>query len=290
MQYVIMDLEWNNTYAKKTSGFINEIIEIGAVKTDEKLNTIDTFSCIVRSQIGRKLRGSVKKLTNLTNDDISSGVPFAKAFSIFRKWMGEEETVIMTWGDSDIRVLIENYSYFAGINSVPFLEKYCDLQRYYQRVKQRRADQQAGLITAAQEVGIDPELYTHHRALGDSLLTTDIFELIYDENVLRKEIVTCDEEYYARLLFKAKVLKNIDNPMIDKKRLEHYCDACGKQCELVTPWKFSCQYFRAVFHCDSCDTTYAVKVRFKKLYDRVDYKKVVTVVTPESEEEEDDDE
>ena len=65
MQYVIIDLEWNNAYSKKTAGFINEIIEIGAVKIDENLDTVDTFSCIVRSQIGRKLRGSVKKLTNL---------------------------------------------------------------------------------------------------------------------------------------------------------------------------------------------------------------------------------
>lgn len=290
MQYIIMDLEWNNTYAKKTSGFINEIIEIGAVKVNEQLDTIDTFSCIIRSQIGRKLRGSVKKLTNLTNDDISTGMPFTQAFSCFRKWIGSEETVIMTWGDSDIRVLIDNYSYFNGINQVPFLYYYCDLQKYYQRVKQRRADQQAGLITAAQECGIDPEIYTHHRALGDSLLTTDIFDIIYNEKALKKEIVRCDNEYYARLLFKAKVLKNIENPLIDKKRLEHYCDACGVQCELVSPWKFSCQFFRAQFRCPECDTTYGVRVRFKKLYDSVDYKKIVTVIGPETDSEEDDEE
>ena len=78
MQYIIMDLEWNNTYAKKADGYINEIIEIGAVKLDDELETVDTFSCIIRSQIGKKLRGSVKRLTHLTNDDISTGVPFTK--------------------------------------------------------------------------------------------------------------------------------------------------------------------------------------------------------------------
>ncbi|MCQ2476447.1 MAG: exonuclease domain-containing protein [Clostridia bacterium] len=292
MQYVVMDLEWNNTYAKKTAGFINEIIEIGAVKLDEQFDTVDDFSCIIRSQIGRKLRGSVKKLTNLTNDDISTGMPFTQAFSHFRKWIGNtDDTVILTWGDGDIRVLIENYSYLNGITQIPFLTHYCDLQKYYQkRANRNRADQQAGLITAAQEVGIDPEIYTHHRALGDSMLTADIFELIYDKKSFEKETVVCNDEYYARLLYKAKVLKNIDNPLIDKKRLEHYCDTCGKQCELISPWKFSCQFFRAQFNCPECNTTYGVRVRFKKLFDGVDFKKIVTVISPELDSEEDDDE
>ena len=59
MDFIIMDLEWNNTYARKTKGFINEIIEIGAVKLDENLNFKDKFSCLVRPQIGKKLRGTV---------------------------------------------------------------------------------------------------------------------------------------------------------------------------------------------------------------------------------------
>lgn len=290
MQYVIMDLEWNNAYSKKKSGYINEIIEIGAVKINEEFDTVDTFSCIIRSQIGRKLRGSVKRLTNLTNDDISTGVPFSKAFSEFKKWIGTEKTVIMSWGDGDIRTLIENYNYFCGIMTVPFLKYYCDLQRYYQKVKKRRADQQAGLLTAAQEIGVDPELYTHHRALGDSQLTADIFEIIYDEDIFKKEIRECDEEFYDRLMYKAKVLKNIDNSLIDKKRLEHYCDTCGTQCELLEPWKFSCSFFRAKFYCKTCDTTYAVRVRFKKLYDSVDFKKIVTVVNSEEADDEEDDE
>lgn len=286
MQYVVMDLEWNNTYAKKTAGFINEIIEIGAVKMNEDLDVVDEFSCIIRSQIGRKLRGSVKKLTNLTNDDISTGMPFTKAFATFRQWIGPEKTVILTWGDSDIRVLIENYKYLNGLDSIPFLSYYCDLQKYFMKIKPDASVQQAGLITAAQAVGIDPEMYAHHRALGDSLLTADIFEIVFNEAKFKNEILECNSEFYERLLYKAKVLKNIESPLIDKKRLEHYCDACGTQCRLVSPWKFSCQFFRAVFVCDTCETTYNVRVRFKKQYDRVDFKKIVTVVDDEPDEDE----
>ena len=40
MNYVILDLEWNAAYSRKLKGYINEIIEFGAVKCDEQLNII----------------------------------------------------------------------------------------------------------------------------------------------------------------------------------------------------------------------------------------------------------
>ena len=49
MNYIIMDLEWNNTYCKKKKGFMNEIIEIGAVKLNSNLDIIDTYSIFVLS-------------------------------------------------------------------------------------------------------------------------------------------------------------------------------------------------------------------------------------------------
>ena len=35
MNYIIFDLEWNNAYSYVSKGFMNEIIEIGAVKLNE---------------------------------------------------------------------------------------------------------------------------------------------------------------------------------------------------------------------------------------------------------------
>ncbi len=47
MFYVIFDLEWNNAYDYKLRKGMNEIIEIGAVKLDEKLNIVDTFKQLI---------------------------------------------------------------------------------------------------------------------------------------------------------------------------------------------------------------------------------------------------
>ena len=38
---MILDLEWNTAYSKSEGQFINEIIEFGAVKLNEKLKVID---------------------------------------------------------------------------------------------------------------------------------------------------------------------------------------------------------------------------------------------------------
>ena len=280
MQYIVLDLEWNNTYAKKANGFINEIIEIGAVKLDSELDTVDTFSCIIRSQIGQLLRGSVKRLTHLTNDDINSGMPFTKAFSMFRKWIGSEETVIFTWGDGDVRVLLENFQYLNGIKVIPFLDKYCDLQKVFQRLYSCPKGQQTGLLTAAQMLDIDPEMYIHHRALGDSMLTADILKKIMPGNEPFPEISGCGEDFYSKLVFKAKVIRNIDNPLVDKKRMCHVCETCGTACNQLTAWKFHCQFFRANFHCPECDLDYTVGVRFKKHFDHVEFRKIVSVIEP----------
>ncbi len=49
VNYIIMDLEWNNTYCKKKKGFMNEIIEIGAVKLNSNLDIVDTFSVFIKA-------------------------------------------------------------------------------------------------------------------------------------------------------------------------------------------------------------------------------------------------
>ena len=70
MNFVILDLEWNGSYSKRDKKFYNEIIEFGAVKTDSKLNIIDTFSMLVTPTIGKKLNSRIKALTNITNEEL----------------------------------------------------------------------------------------------------------------------------------------------------------------------------------------------------------------------------
>lgn len=282
MDFIIMDLEWNNTYARKTKGFINEIIEIGAVKLDENLNYKDKFSSVIRPQIGKRLRGSVKELTNITNEEVRSGDPFTKVFSHFRRWVGPD-SVFLTWGDGDIRVLIDNYKYLNGIDTIPFLSYYADMQSYIQSEMGLPKSKQVGLSTAAQALGVDESSFSHHRALDDSLMSVECLKKVYSAERFKSYISECNGEFYRKLTFKAHPISNINSPLIDRKVLDYRCEICSEKCEQLKPWSYSNQYFRSRYYCKKCDRTVKVAVRFKQYYDRIDVRKTVTPIDPETE-------
>ncbi|MGN1160854.1 MAG: exonuclease domain-containing protein [Candidatus Fimenecus sp.] len=272
MYYIIMDLEWNNSYVKTTQKFINEIIEIGAVKLNDKLETVDTFSQLIKPVISKKLRSRIKNLTHITNDDIKDGKPFSAVMTDFENWVGED-AVIMTWGDTDIRTLLSNYKMFLQKSSISFIKEYIDLQKYCQCFIDMENVQQAGLSYAAECLKIDTESFPHHRALDDSLLSAECLKKVFDSEKLSTHIVNCNGDFYARLAFRPYVIKDKNDPLIDKSMFNCFCDICGGKVETLKNWKFTNQSFRGVFFCEHCNREFRVNLRIKKFYDRLDVKR-----------------
>lgn len=272
MEYVILDLEWNGTYSKKLKGFFNEIIEFGAVKVDRELNIVETFSMLVRPQIGKKLSGKVKKLTNISNEDLGEGVPFTKALSRFKKFLGG--AVLMTWGTSDILALIENNKYFTNQNKLDFIRYYLDLQVYCERRLLYKKGQQMGLSTAAELLSIDQEGVEHHRALDDSLLSLECLRRLYQEEALVELVqnAMCDV-FYDKMCFKTTILCDLRNPLIDENEMYFDCDACGKRACRTTDWEMKNKSFRAVFHCAGCEKDFIGRIQFKLKYEGLLIKK-----------------
>ena len=276
MFYVIMDLEWNNSYNKYRKCFVNEILEIGAVMVNDELEVIDTFSVIIRSQLIKKLSGRVKNLTHITNEDMTSGVSFQRAVTEFSKWIGSKNCVFMSWGNSDIRVLYDNYSMFCKIKGIPFLTEYLDLQKYCQQFIVSATNQQISLVNAAIEMGIDISDCTFHRALEDSLLGLRCLKKCYNKDHLLNNAVICDEAFYQKLMFKATYITNINNPKIDKEKLKCKCDLCGEYMNRMSDWKSINQTFSALFYCKNCERLVRYSARFKEYYDKVDIKTSVS--------------
>lgn len=281
MQYVIMDLEWNNAYSKRRGGFMNEIIEVGAIKLDSELQTVSSFSEIVKAKVGKKLHSRVKALTNITNDEIAHGLPFCRVMYDFRQWIGDEKnTMIMTWGDSDIRVLIDNYKYFCNVDTVPFLYHYADLQKICQYKMDISNSRQIGLSAAAETLGIDEDGYALHRAMDDSALSAECLRKTYSPDAVEKYHLVCDKSFYERLSFKAYVINDIEDERVDKKKLVCRCDVCGRQTKPETPWTFTNRAFRAFSYCENCDRKLRHTVRFKQYYDRLTVKSKTIEVVP----------
>ena len=281
MYYVIMDLEWNNSYNKKLKSFFNEIIEIGAVMIDEDLDVVDTFSVLIKSQLSTKLSGRVKNLTHISNEDMYGGISISKAISDFSKWVDGKDCVFMSWGNGDIRVMLDNLHFFCDIDGIPFISKYADLQKYCQTQLKLSNSQQIGLSAAATLFGIDVSEYSTHRALDDSLLSWRCFRKCYNADALSSFIFTCDSDFYRRLLFKAKYITKINDERIDRSKMVCFCDDCRKRMRKVSEWKMVNQSFRALFFCKNCNSYNMFTVKFKEYFDHVDVKTKKTKVTEE---------
>ena len=82
MNYVILDLEWDSAYFVKEHRFINQIIQIGAVKLDDNLEIVDSFQKIVKSSISKRLTTRFVELTGITKEMMQKGLAgIAKYFA-----------------------------------------------------------------------------------------------------------------------------------------------------------------------------------------------------------------
>lgn len=284
MEYIILDNEWNTTYRKINGKPFNELIEIGAVKLDEELNEISRFSVLIRSTFTKKLSSRFQRLTNITTEEMKEkGMTFSEAVELYSEWAGKD-AVTLTWSNSDLYVLLENFRLRFGIDSIPFIGKYIDLQKYAQNemiLKGSKITSQVSVANAAIMLGIPIDGIGLHRALDDSLLCAEIMRKVYCPKRLLQYIVdTSQPEYYKRLTFKAYIIKDINSPLINRSKLEFKCEKCGAEAKSLTPWVFKGQSFRSEFTCTKCGYKFVGRATFKKHYDKVVVKRNTAPLTP----------
>lgn len=269
MEYIVLDLEFNGTYSKHRHKFVNEIIEFGAVKCDEQLNIIDTFSALITPQISKKLNSHVSELTHITIDELKkSNNTFSHVIAKFRKFLGDG--VLMTWSNSDVLVLMENYKYFFGNDKLPFLKYYINLQKYCERaIGYSDQSRQLGLSTCAEMLGITFEDDSLHRAFNDAELSAACFKALYDPELLQDFLYTCDDDFYRRVTFKNYNICNIKDPNVDKREMFFCCETCGRRALRRSKWRLKNRSFRAHFRCLRCRKDFEGRITFKQCYDHV---------------------
>lgn len=269
MNFVILDLEWNGAYSKKAKKFVNEIIEFGAVKVDEKLNIIDTFSMLITPQIGKKLNSRVAQLTKITEEELmDSNNTYTHVLKCFKRFLGD--CVLLTWGTSDILTLMENNRYYLNDEKILFMTTYCNLQSYCEHcLNHHDKSRQMGLSTCADALGIDVEGLELHRALDDAKLSLSCFEKLYNENIIKEFIEIANDEFYRKISFKNTVVYDIKNPLIDKKEFYICCEKCGRKARRKTKWVMKNRSFRAQFRCNRCRRDFEGRLTFRLKYEGV---------------------
>ena len=180
MHYIILDLEWNNTYARRIKGFFNEIIEIGAVKfiyRDGKFEDAGIFSCDIKPQRYTKLHYHVKKVTHKTDADLLNGISFKKAYEKFMEFCGPD-AILVGWGNSDPDMLKMNLKFFELEDQLNCY--FLDIQPIFSMFAGERGKQRS-VEFAVDYYGI-PKNDSFHSATSDARYTGEIFKRIFDCN------------------------------------------------------------------------------------------------------------
>ena len=133
MNYIILDLEWNQSargkkFEKKEIPF--EVIQIGAVKLNDKGIVSDVFNCVIRPSVYKKLHSAVKEVVALSDEELMNGVSFREAFLRLMRFCGDEY-IFCTWGSQDLWQLQQNMNYYQIENAFPKVMKYYDVQKMF---------------------------------------------------------------------------------------------------------------------------------------------------------------
>ena len=279
MFYVIFDLEWNNAYDYKLRKGMNEIIEIGAVKLDEKLNIVDTFKQLIKPKLSSKLSSRFKNLTHISMDEINKSViAFENAISDFARWSGKDNSIFMSWSNSDLYVLIDNFKKFIGTSSIDFIKKYVDLQKYCQSFIEGSSSNQISLSRCAEIFEISVDTDNLHRALEDCFLSAECYRKVYDSKRFSAYITDCDKDFFERLIFKPYYITKSVSDDFDVYSEKLKCPYCKSDLRILRSYESINKTFRTVCECKNCRKKFWAFVRAKKTYDGVLVTKKINIM------------
>lgn len=272
MKYIILDLEWDSAYSKKHSRFVNQIIQIGAVKLDENFNFVDSFEETVVSVLKNKVTKRFTELTGITSEEMQEGITYKEAVERYNIWCGKD-IITLTWSNSDLFTIFNNDEMFLEKNQSLFLGKYVDLQSFVQnelRILGHEITNQISLSRAAELYEISTESLDLHTALDDSILTAQLLKKTYNKARFDTYIKdTQNPEFYKKLTFKNHYITNITDKRISKKNLEFTCEKCNVLAIPGKKWRYKNKWFTNDFCCPQCEGKFIGRVLFKVTYNGV---------------------
>lgn len=176
MDYIVLDLEWNQSHRGKdgrVKGLPFEIIEIGAVKMDAERNMISQFHEIIRPVVYRRLHYKTKEIINISQKELEKARTFRQVIRDFFEWCGND-FMMCTWGSMDLTELQRNIAYFKVKNPLKTPLLYLDIQKLFS-LRYDDGKSRAALKDAVEQMGIEQDI-PFHRALDDTIYTARVIQ------------------------------------------------------------------------------------------------------------------
>ena len=169
MNKVFFDLEWNTGFVDGNS--FDEIIEIGAVKTNDQYEQIEGFRRLVRPAVYRKMNPYIQKMLAITMKDLQDAALLSQVAAEFFDWCGDCDTLI-AWSDNDFGVLEKNLARI-GMEIPASLSRYDVQMAYSYRIE--KSIRNYALKTAVEALELpETEEQTYHDAYCDAQFTAAI--------------------------------------------------------------------------------------------------------------------
>lgn len=275
MNYIVLDLEWNqgrDTEIRKDLLF--EIIEIGAVKLNRKMEIVSNFNRLIKPQVYKELHYITEKLIRLTKEDLMKEDSFVEVMEDFLEWCGKD-FMFATWGPLDLHELQQNMKYYYMDPIENGRVKFLDLQKLFSLAFED------GKIRRTLEAAVDTLPITKdipfHRALSDAFYTSKIFIIMKQEvpEVIKKvsfdifippkkkreEIKIVFDTYYKYI---SREFEDKVQALNDKEVMNTRCYVCHRATKKHLKW-FSANG-KHYYHVSSCKKHGFMKskVRIKK--------------------------
>ena len=199
-QHIVLDFEMNPVAEENKdcrAHFYSEIIEIGAVKLNDRYEAADKFSCLVKPQLNDRIEQPIIRLTGITSADVGMSITFERALTAFSRWIGEGRTRIYSWGERDLADLKTE----CAVKNIAFpenMKRWMNFQPIYYRLM--RADSRKRCISlerAAQWFGMTMDEDKAHRALYDAKVTARLVRSVLTGEYL-KQVETLNKELNDR--------------------------------------------------------------------------------------------
>lgn len=278
MNYIVLDLEWNQAADLKTkleNTLTFEIIEIGAVKLDAYKKQIDSFHELIKPQVFHKMHQITGELVNLRMDQLDNCRTFENVVKDFIDWCGDDY-IFCTWGNLDLLELQKNIDYYklAPLADKPI--RYYDVQKLFsiafEDKKLRRT-----LEFAVDYLDIEKDI-AFHRADSDAYYTAKVLQLIEPLEVFKNysfdtyqipknkadeiHISFDDYEKYISRAFEDKTALMSDKEVISTK-----CFLCNARTKKKIPWfTNNSKHYYSVFVCNKHGMLKS-KIRIRKTRD-----------------------
>lgn len=171
MNYIVLDLEWNQPPVNCRPYYcpfplVGEIIEIGAVKLSDDYTPAETYKTYVKPSFYTKMQPYVKKITKITEADLSGAPDFGTAINDFFDFCGDD-CAFLTWGPDDLPMMCDNF--LAHGMKTDIIPPSYNLQQFFSAQFDVGTKQWA-LSDACDVLGIEKQM-PEHDALADAYHT-----------------------------------------------------------------------------------------------------------------------